>query len=66
MSKSLPVKVEFARGLQRDRAAVEAALTYNWGSGQVERQITKLKLRKREAFGRAGISLLKRRVVPRA
>jgi transposase len=60
---ALPEFVEFARGLERDRAAVEAALTYDWSSGQVEGQITKLKLRKRESFGRAGFPLLKRRVL---
>jgi transposase len=53
-ASGLPELVEFARGPERDRAAVEAALTSDWSSGQVEGQITKLKLRKRESFGRAG------------
>lgn len=60
---ALPEFIEFAHGLERDRDAVEAALTYEWSSGQVEGQITRLKLRKRESFGRAGFSLLKRRVL---
>jgi len=55
-----------ARGLERDRAAVEAALKYEWSSGQVEGQITRLKLRKRQSFGRAGFSLLKRQVLQAA
>jgi len=59
----LPEFAEFAYGLERDRNAVEAALTYEWSSGQVEGQITRLKLRKRESYGRAGFSLLKRRVL---
>jgi transposase len=59
----LPEMVEFARGLERDRAAIEAALTYEWSSGQVEGQITRLKLRKRESFGRASFELLKRWVL---
>jgi transposase len=59
----LPELIEFGRGLERDRAAVEAALTYDWSSGQVEGQITKLKLRKRESFGRASLPLLKRRIL---
>jgi transposase len=59
----LPELVEFAHGLERDRSAVEAALTHEWSSGQVEGQITKLKLRKRESFGRASFELLKRRVL---
>lgn len=59
----LPEFLEFARRLERDRAAIEAALTYEWSSGQVEGQIARLKLRKRESFGRAGFSLLKRWVL---
>lgn len=55
--------VAFAEGLERDRAAVEAALTYAWRSGLVEGQITKLKLQKRESFGRANSELLKRWVL---
>ena len=63
IESALPEYVEFARGLERDRAAIKAALTYEWSSGQVEGQITRLKLRKRESFGRAGFPLLKRRVL---
>ena len=60
---ALPEFAAFARSLERDRAAVEAALTYAWSSGQVEGQITRLKLLKRQSFGRAGFPLLKRRVL---
>jgi transposase len=45
---------EFAAGVRRDLAAVEAALTHAWSSGQVEGQITRLKLVKRSMYGRAG------------
>lgn len=51
----------FAAHLRRDRAAVEAALRERWSSGQVEGQVTKLKLIKRQMYGRAKLDLLKKR-----
>jgi transposase len=54
---------EFAAGIRRDQAAVEAALTYEWSSGQVEGQITRLKLIKRQMYGRANFDLLRARVL---
>lgn len=60
---ALPEFREFATGLCRDRAAVEAALTQTWSSGQVEGRVNKLKLIKRAMFGRAGFELLRRRVL---
>jgi len=53
----------FAAGLQRDRAAVLAALRYEWSNGQVEGQINRLKLTKRAMFNRAGFALLRARVL---
>lgn len=53
----------FADGIERDRAAVEAALTDPWSQGQTEGQIDKLKLTKRKMFGRAKMDLLRRRVL---
>ncbi len=53
----------FARCLRRDRAAVEAALSTPWSTGQVEGKITKLKLIKRSMYGRANIALLRHRVL---
>ncbi len=52
---------EFAAGLRRDYAAVEAAVTSEWSSGQVEGQVTRLKLVKRSMYGRAGFPLLRQR-----
>ena len=52
---------EFVAGLRRDLAAVEAAVTSAWSSGQVEGQITRLKLVKRSMYGRAGFPLLRQR-----
>lgn len=53
----------FARGIRRDQAAVEAALTVEWNSGQVEGQVNRLKLLKRQGYGRAGFDLLRQRVL---
>lgn len=56
----------FALGLEQDVAAVRAALTLPWSSGQVEGQITKLKLIKRQAYGRADLDLLRARLLDAA
>lgn len=53
----------FARGLTDDRAAVEAGLSQEWSNGQTEGQINKLKLLKRQMYGRANFDLLRRRVL---
>ncbi len=53
----------FARGLQRDKEEVLAGLTLVYSNGQVEGQINKLKLIKRQGYGRAGFPLLRQRVL---
>lgn len=53
----------FARALRRDYKAVGAALEYEWSSGQVEGQINRLKLIKRQMYGRASFDLLRQRVL---
>jgi transposase len=53
----------FAAGLQQDGAAVKAALTIAWSSGQTEGQVGKLKMLKRQTFGRSSFDLLRRRVL---
>jgi len=53
----------FATGIRQDEAAVTAALTYAWSNGQVEGQINKLKLLKRQMYGRAKLDLLKARLL---
>ena len=52
-----------ATSLSRDKAAVLAALSSPWSNGQVEGQINRLKLIKRQMYGRAGFDLLRRRVL---
>ncbi|WHQ70535.1 ISL3-like element ISMex24 family transposase [Methylorubrum extorquens] len=53
----------FARGIGRDRSAVQAAITLPWSNGQTEGQITKLKLVKRQMYGRGKIDLLQARLI---
>jgi len=53
----------FACGLGKDKAAVQAGLTLCWSNGQVEGQVHRLKLLKRQMYGRAGFDLLRRRVL---
>ncbi|MGV1873399.1 ISL3 family transposase [Agrobacterium rosae] len=53
----------FAIGIAKDRAAVSAAIKSPWSNGQTEGQITKLKLVKRQMYGRGKIDLLQARVI---
>jgi transposase len=53
----------FANGVMKDQAAVAAAITSGWSNGQTEGQITKLKLVKRQMYGRGKLDLLQARVV---
>jgi transposase len=53
----------FAKGLQDDYDAIKAGVTLPWSHGPVEGQITRLKLLKRQMFGRASLALLERRFV---
>jgi transposase len=53
----------FAKGLADDRPAVVAAIEEPWSNGQTEGQITKLKLVKRQMYGRANLDLLRARLI---
>ena len=53
----------FAQGLEQDGDAVRAALTTPWSNAQSEGHITKLKLLKRQMYGRASFDLLRRRAL---
>ncbi len=46
----------FVYGVVKDRAAVAAAITNIWSNGQTEGQITRLKLIKRQMYGRAKLT----------
>ena len=53
----------FANGIAKDKAAVAAAVSAPWSNGQTEGQICKLKLVKRQMYGRGKLDLLQARVV---
>ncbi len=57
-----PLK-DFAAGLRRDVAAVQAALDLPWTTSPVEGHINRLKMLKRTMYGRAGFPLLRARVL---
>ncbi len=52
-----------ATGIDRDRDAVIAGLTLPWNSGVVEGHVNRIKMLKRQMFGRAGFALLRKRVL---
>jgi transposase len=58
-----PLLKRLAYSLERDGAAVKAALETPWTTSPVERQINRLKLIKRAMYGRAGFRLLRQRVL---
>ena len=53
----------FASGVAKDEAAVRAAIILPWSNGQTEGQITKLKLVKRQMYGRGKIDLLQAHLI---
>ncbi len=53
----------FATGLYEDYDAVKAGVTLPWSTGPVEGHINRLKMLKRQMFGRARLDLLSRRFV---
>ncbi len=53
----------FANGVAKDKRAIGAAIASHWSNGQTEGQITKLKLVKRQMYGRAKIDLLEARLI---
>jgi transposase len=52
------------RKLKQDLPAVEAAIAEKWSNGPVEGQVNRLKTLKRQMYGRAGIELLRARLLP--
>jgi transposase len=52
-----------ARGLGQDEAAVSAGLSERWSNGPVEGHVNRLKVIKRQMYGRAGFALLRARVL---
>jgi transposase len=56
----------FAQGLREDLAAVKAGLTLPWSNGPVEGHVNRLKLLKRQGYGRADVGLLRQRMMQAA
>ena len=59
----LPGISSFAKGLKQDLDAVTNGLTMPWSSGPVEGRVNHIKMIKRQMFGRAGLPLLRKRVL---
>ncbi|MFJ3616323.1 transposase [Streptomyces hydrogenans] len=59
----LPSLHAFVNGLERDLAAVTAGLTLPWSSGVVEGHVNRIKMIKRQMYGRTGFDLLRKRVL---
>lgn len=60
---SQPELGRFARGLRRDQTAVTTGLSTEHSSGAVEGTVNRIKMLKRQMFGRAGFELLRARVL---
>ncbi|MEV4130104.1 transposase [Nocardia sp. NPDC049707] len=59
----LPALHSFVRGLRRDFDAATAGLTLPWSSGPVEGHVNRIKMIKRQMFGRAKPDLLRKRIL---
>ncbi|MGH7869538.1 MAG: transposase [Candidatus Dormibacteraceae bacterium] len=62
-TSQIPELLRFAKGIERDQGAVQAALTLPYSNGVVEGHVHRLKLIKRQGYGRAAFPLLRRRVL---
>src|SRR5262245_33386266 len=60
-SSTLEALQRFASGLREDYEAVKAGVTLPWSTSPVEGHINRLKMVKRQMFGRAHLDLLSRR-----
>lgn len=64
--QGIPELQSKAFGLKKDYDAVKAGLTLEWSTGQTEGQVHRLKLLKRQMYGRGSFKLLRKRVLHRA
>lgn len=62
-AENLPFLHPYTTRLERDRAAVDATLTFPWHNGRTEGVNNKIKLIKRQTSGRAGHPLLRQRLL---
>ena len=63
LASRIPDLETFAVGLQKEYAAIKAALTLPYSNGPVEGQVNKLKFIKRSMYGRGSFELLRQRVL---
>jgi len=63
LASELPSFMGLARGIAADRAPVDAALSLPWSTGPVEGHVHRVKLIKRQMYGRANLDLLRQRVL---
>ena len=62
-ASGLPELRSFITGLRRDQDAVTAGLTLPYSSGVVEGHVNRIKMLKRQMYGRASPDLLRRRIL---
>ncbi|QEG17286.1 ISL3 family transposase [Gimesia maris] len=66
-SENAPIDIRrFGKSLKRDEEAVKAAMKSIWSNGQVEGQVNRLKMVKRQMYGRASFDLLRARFLNNA
>lgn len=61
LKSGIPELKSFVAGIERDYAAVKAALCLPWSQGVTEGKVNKLKTLKRVMYGKAGFALLRQR-----
>ena len=62
-ASELPSFIALANGIAQDRSAVNAALVLPWSNGTTEGHVNRVKLIKRQGYGRAKFDLLRQRVL---
>lgn len=62
-ASQIPELIRFGKGIERDKAPVQAALQLPYSNGVVEGHVHRLKLVKRQGYGRAAFPLLRKRVL---
>ena len=60
---AVPTQHRRPTGLRRDQHAVTAGLTLPYSSAAVEGNVNRIKMIKRQMYGRAGFALLRKRVI---
>jgi len=62
-AENLPHLLSFTVGLRRDQDAVTNGLTFKHNSGRIEGSVNKIKMIKREMYGRANLALFRKRLI---